>query len=80
MGAIPGHRPQEHIFTIKSIIAIFNKMGIGVGKTSPISMKDLFRLNSQNSFHWCHWASNSHKPAQQTKVYFHVMKVNYNKI
>ena len=29
IGAIPGHRPQEHLFTIKSTIALHNKMGKG---------------------------------------------------
>ena len=30
IGAIPVHRPQEHIFTIKSCIARHNKMGNGI--------------------------------------------------
>ena len=43
-------------------------------------VEDLFRLNSQNSFCWCHWASNSHIPTQQMKVYFQVLKVNFQVI
>ena len=30
IGAIPGHRPQEHLFTIKSTIALHNKKGKGI--------------------------------------------------
>ena len=30
IGAIPGHRPQEHLFTIKSTIAAYNKRGKGI--------------------------------------------------
>ena len=30
IGSIPGHRPQEHIFSIKSIIALFNSRKKGL--------------------------------------------------
>ena len=30
IGAIPGHRPQEHLYTIKNTIAHYNKMGKGI--------------------------------------------------
>ena len=30
IGAIAGHRPQEHIFTLKSVIALYNKRGKGL--------------------------------------------------
>ena len=30
IGAIPGHRAQEHLFTVKSVIAWYNKMNKGV--------------------------------------------------
>ena len=30
IGAMAGHRPQEHLFTIKSIISLYNKKGKGL--------------------------------------------------
>ena len=30
IGAIPSHRPQEHLFTIKSVIALYTMLGLAL--------------------------------------------------
>ena len=30
IGAMSGHRPQEHLFTIKSVIALYQRAGKGI--------------------------------------------------
>ena len=30
IGAMPNHRSQEHLFTLKSIIALYKYLGIGI--------------------------------------------------
>ena len=70
IGAIPGHRPQEHLFTIKSTIARYNQLGKGI----ILCLYDVVRFFDSENLRDC--CGELHKLNIRGKIYRLIFNLN----